>query len=667
MFSGVYVVTEQRTTMTKRIAIALPPNGVDKNDAGSRPTITPKAIPFVKWAGGKRRLIPAILESAPNVFGRYVEPFVGGGAVALALGFQPMLLNDANAELMSAFRAVRDDLETLLALLDDHRAQHSEEYFYRVRAQNPDELPSVAQAARFIYLNKTCFNGLYRVNKEGRFNTPFGRYKNPVLYIRENMQAAARVLAGSELCTQDYRAFLTEHARPGDFIYIDPPYVPVSKFSDFKRYTKEQFREEDQRELAATFDELVALGAYPVLSNSYTDLTRELYMKHDLRIVEAARSINHDGAGRGQIRELIVRPKRRMTFKPGAVIWDADVNRQMAQFPSSRYMGSKHAILPFIHDVLRGLDFTTAFDAFSGSGAVSYLLKAMGKSVVSNDFLTFCYHTANACIANNNDRLTPEEVGALLAPHPNADDFIARTFAGLYFTDDENRLLDNLTAQIRDMDGSHKQSIAFAALSRACLRRRPRGLFTYTGVRYGDGRRDLQISLEQHFREAVERFNEAVFDNGQPQTALNDDVFALPADLRPDLVYFDPPYVSPHSDNDYTRRYHFVEGLARYWQGLEILEGTSTKKFRRLPSPFDSKRTIHQAFRDLFARFQGATIVVSYSSNGIPTKDELAGLLREYKREVVVHEFDHRYSFGTHNHKVGDNQNTVKEFLFVGK
>lgn len=343
------------------------------------------------------------------------------------------------------------------------------------------------------------------------------------------------------------------------------------------------------------------------------------------------------------------------------------INTQLALFPSSRYMGSKHAILPFISDVLSELQFTTALDAFSGSGAVSYLLKTMDKSVTSNDFLSFCYHTARACVTNSSECLTTEEVERLLEPHQGARNFITKTFRGLYFTDAENQLLDNLMANILQMSASYKRSIALAAIARACLRRRPRGIFTYTGVRYHDGRRDLQISLEQHFRDAVELFNGAVFNNGKSHAAFNGDIFALPQDLQFDLVYFDPPYVSPHSDNDYARRYHFVEGLVRYWEGLEILKETTTKKFRRPPSAFDSKLTIYQAFHDLFKRFQNSIIVVSYSSNGIPSKSELIEVLSLYKSKVDVYECDHRYSFGTHAHKVGDNQNEVKEFLFVGR
>jgi len=356
-----------------------------------------------------------------------------------------------------------------------------------------------------------------------------------------------------------------------------------------------------------------------------------------------------------------------MAFTHRLVARHEQVNAQLALFPSSRYMGSKHAILPFIYEVLKDLEFSAVLDTCSGSGAVSYLLKSMDKSVTSNDFLRFCYHTAQACVANNLERLSEGEVEYLLSPHPVPQDFITRTFRGLYFTDAENRFLDNLVSHILEIASPYKQSIAFAAIIRACLRRRPHGIFTYTGVRYNDGRRDLQLSLEQHFRNAVALFNAAVFDNGQSNTALNYDIFSIPQDLSFDLVYIDPPYVSPHSDNDYTRRYHFVEGISRYWQGLELLEKTTTKKFRRLPSPFDSKKTINEAFHTLFERFRNSIIVVSYSSNGIPSKDELLDMLSDYKREVAVYECDHRYSFGTHNHKMKDNQNEVKEFLFVGK
>lgn len=272
-------------------------------------SIIPKASPFVKWAGGKRKLIDYIFDIAPTSFDRYLEPFMGGGAVGLALGHHSMLLNDANIDLINTFRIVRDNLEALLPLLDEHQRKHSKNYFYLVRAQDPTSLNPLEQAARFIYLNKTCFNGLYRVNKQGQFNVPFGKYKNPILYNRKDIQAASNVLQGAEFFAQDYQTFLKQQARARDFIYLDPPYVPISQYSDFKRYTKEQFRENDQRVLAQVYNELVELGAYPVLSNSYSELTLDLYAQHQILVIYASRNINHEGTGRDPIPEILVKPR----------------------------------------------------------------------------------------------------------------------------------------------------------------------------------------------------------------------------------------------------------------------------------------------------------------------------------------------------------------------
>ncbi len=272
-------------------------------------SIIPKASPFVKWAGGKRKLIDYIFDIAPTSFDRYLEPFMGGGAVGFALGHHLMLLNDANVDLINTFRIVRDSLGALLLLLDEHQRKHSKDYFYLIRAQDPTGLNPLEQAARFIYLNKTCFNGLYRVNKHGQFNVPFGKYKNPILYNREDIQAASNVLQGAEFFAQDYQTFLKQQARPRDFIYLDPPYVPISQYSDFKRYTKEQFRENDQRVLAQVYNELVELGAYPVLSNSYSELTLDLYAQHQILVIYASRNINHEGTGRDPIPEVLVKPR----------------------------------------------------------------------------------------------------------------------------------------------------------------------------------------------------------------------------------------------------------------------------------------------------------------------------------------------------------------------
>jgi adenine-specific DNA methylase len=343
------------------------------------------------------------------------------------------------------------------------------------------------------------------------------------------------------------------------------------------------------------------------------------------------------------------------------------IDEHLARFPSSRYMGSKQALLPFLRQVLQDLPFTTALDAFSGSAAVSYLLKAMGKAVTCNDYLAIAYHTARACVANSDRHLTPATVERLLTPHPTAGDFVQRTFAGLYFTDEENCLLDHILAHLADIDDEATRSLAIAAVVRACLRRRPRGLFTYTGLRYDDGRRDLRTSLAQHVRDAAARFNAAVFDTGQPHRAVWGDVFDLTLDQPPDLVYIDPPYASPLSDNDYSRRYHFVEGLARAWAGLTILPATRTRKFARLPTRFDRPATIDGALAALFDRYRDSILVVSYASNAVPDRDRMAALLHAVKPSVTVHAVEHRYTFGTHGHRAGDNRNQVREYIFVGR
>jgi DNA adenine methylase len=337
------------------------------------------------------------------------------------------------------------------------------------------------------------------------------------------------------------------------------------------------------------------------------------------------------------------------------------------RFPDTRYMGSKRDLLDFIWHAVEPLRFETVLDAFSGSGCVAYMFKAHGKTVTANDHLEYAYHIANASIANNREQLNDNDITLLLKPNRHRKQFIQRTFRRLYFADEENRFLDNVCSNIPELASRYKRSLAVASLSRACIKRRPRGVFTYVGLnKYDDGRRDLRMSLQDHFLRAISEFNTAVFDNDQVNRAYNEDIFDLNIP-KPDLVYIDPPYVTPHSDNDYLRRYHFVEGLASYWSGgrVEILSHTKTKKLRKYPTPFDRKRTIREAFDRLFQKFAKSKIVVSYSSNSIPTKEEMKALLRNHRKEVHVERFRHRYSFGTYNHKINNPTNVVDEYLFI--
>ncbi|MBI2636278.1 DNA adenine methylase [Candidatus Peregrinibacteria bacterium] len=339
---------------------------------------------------------------------------------------------------------------------------------------------------------------------------------------------------------------------------------------------------------------------------------------------------------------------------------------QMSQFPSTRYMGSKFKLLDFIWDNTRDLEFNSVLDAFSGSGCVGYMFKTKGKSVSTNDVLRYSACIASATVENSHEIIGDEELELLLSTPAKTDGFIRTTFEGLYFEEEEYHFLEKIMHKISLLDSKYKKSIAIAALCKACIKKRPRGIFTYTGSRYDDGRKDLRLSIEEHFMNAVSEFNEAVFDNGQKHQTFFGDIFDLQKNDC-DLVYIDPPYFSLRSDNDYLRRYHFVEGLCSYWRSAEIDFSTKTKKIKKQVTRFDSRQTVYKAFDDLFAKFHDSILAVSYSSNSIPTKEEMIELLKRHKRCVKVEEFDHKYSFGNQNHKIGNNANSVKEYLFIAQ
>jgi len=625
-----------------------------------------EAQPFLKWAGGKASLLRQLGEFFPHKIDRYIEPFLGGGAVFFHLKhrFPDMraLLRDSNKELINCFRVVRDRPEELMALLDEHARgfrTDGDAYYYTVRKQH-DLTDDLARAARTIFLNKTCFNGLYRVNAKGEFNTPVGSNNNPNLYSRENLLAASNTLQDAQLEAQDFRKTLDE-ARRGDFVYFDPPYVPISVYSDFKRYTPDQFREADQVELAHVFRALDAKGCQLVLSNSEHARTRELYAGFNIAVVSAPRFINCKAGGRGSIAELVITNAKQKQKPPLHFTTPAEPT-----FPETKYMGSKQRLLAFILKHFASLKFSSVLDAFSGSGCVGYALKRTGAQVYANDFLKFCFHTARATIENNATLLSEDDIGRLLRKNPSAQTFVRDTYTGLFFNEEDCAFLDNLWANVAGLDSPLKKSLALAAASRACMKKRPRGLFTFTGRKGWDERRDLKLSMREQFLEAVIAFNGAVFSNGQQNKVFNLDVFNLDPALA-EVVYIDPPYISPYSDCDYTRRYHFVEGFCQYWQGCEIMESTSTKKIRSYETDFSTKSGATHAFQRLFHRFRNSTLVVSYSSNCIPAKAEMVRLLKHEKEQVTVFEAAHRYHHGNQAHKVGNNMNEVIEYLFVAQ
>jgi DNA adenine methylase/adenine-specific DNA-methyltransferase len=325
-------------------------------------------------------------------------------------------------------------------------------------------------------------------------------------------------------------------------------------------------------------------------------------------------------------------------------------------------MGSKYRVIPYLVGIFSELSFESALDAFSGSGVVSYALKVMGKAVTANDFLNFPATIARAIIENSEVVLTDDDVTRILSPAPKASDFIRRTFDGLYFPPEDLFFLDSAWAHIDELP-EYKRDLALSALCLAAARKQPRGVFTVTSFRYDDGRRFLRMPLSDLFREAIGEYNAVVFDTGRHNRALCQDVF----DLDPegfDLVYLDPPYAPPRDDNDYIKRYHFLEGLATYWRGQRIMEETATKKIEKRFTPFAYKRTISNALSEVFRRFRHSTIVLSYSSNSIPAEQEIYELLRSQKQHVEFFAVPHRYSFGTH---ATARRREVQEYIFVAQ
>ena len=341
----------------------------------------------------------------------------------------------------------------------------------------------------------------------------------------------------------------------------------------------------------------------------------------------------------------------------------AHVTTALERFPSTRFMGSKRKLVPLILSGVARTGAHTILDAFSGSGVVSYALKVAGYGVTANDYLAYAFRTAHAVIANRTETLQPRDLDLLARQEPTGGDFIASTFGGLYFTRDDLEFLDRLSANIQGLASPYKASLALASAARACLRRQPRGVFTFTGDRYNDGRRHLRTSLADLFVESAQAFNRAVFETPETHHAIQGDVFDAPESS--DAVYLDPPYLSAMSDNEYSRRYHFVEGLMSYWHGVTIDHSTKTKKIIRPYSRFNERRTIHRTFEDLFYKFKQSSIVLSYSSSGIPNEEELIEMLSHYKRKVEVLSQDHTYTFGTHSHKPQNGNNRVQELLFV--
>lgn len=341
-----------------------------------------------------------------------------------------------------------------------------------------------------------------------------------------------------------------------------------------------------------------------------------------------------------------------------------------AQFPSTRYQGSKAKLVDWIWGQIGDLDFSTCLDAFGGTGAVAYRLKQEGKAVTYNDILRFNYQFGLALIENSETKLAPEEIEWLLTRHKEISypTFVQETFQDIYFTDDENAWIDQTITNIRQLSDPYKFALAFFALCQACIIKRPYNLFHRKNlyIRFADVERSFgnkttwDTPFEEWFRSFAEEANNAVFNNSQHNCAINSDILAISDEH--DLVYIDPPYLSAQGVGvDYWEFYHFLEGLTMYDEWKEHIDFKSKHhRLKRRASEWTNKQLIGSAFEKVFQKSQNSIIVVSYRSDGIPSIEELVALLQKYKRNVRVEQY------GQYRYVLSANEET-QEMLLIGE
>ncbi len=260
--------------------------------------------PFLKWAGGKSQVLLQYAPYFPKTFKTYYEPFLGGGAIFFHLTPQRVWLADINPELVNAYRCIRDQVEAVIQGLSEHHVRHSVDHYYETRAH--PGVGDVERAARLLYLNKTCFNGLYRENSKGRFNVPMGRYKNPTICNPDALRAASHSLKQARIEETPFESVLDFATSEDDFVYFDPPYHPISSTSSFTAYNRYSFHGDDQIRLQAVFAKLAQRGVKVMLSNSDCPFIRELYQDFTIQTIQATRSINSNASRRGKITEVLV-------------------------------------------------------------------------------------------------------------------------------------------------------------------------------------------------------------------------------------------------------------------------------------------------------------------------------------------------------------------------
>jgi DNA adenine methylase len=274
------------------------------------------AQPFVKWVGGKRGLLSQLLPLIPNDFNNYYEPFIGGGAMFFELYSKGILqdkkvyISDINKELINTYNTIKNNPNKLIKELEIFSKNHSKEFYYEVRAWDREDsfetMDSILRATRFIYINKTCFNGLYRVNKKNQYNVPMGSYKNPNICDKDNILKSSEALSNVNITCSSFSDSLVDVSK-NDFVYLDPPYYPLSETSSFTSYSSDEFLETEQKQLSNIYTTLDKRGVYLMQSNSDTTFINSIYQKYDITTIDANRFINSKASKRGKISEVLIR------------------------------------------------------------------------------------------------------------------------------------------------------------------------------------------------------------------------------------------------------------------------------------------------------------------------------------------------------------------------
>ena len=384
-------------------------------------TKAPVAKPILKWAGGKTQMLGELMPRIPKTYGRYIEPFFGGGALFFSLKPENAIIADSNPELINMYLQVAHHVDDVIECLQKY--ENTSEMFYEVRSLDWQTLPKAEAAARTIYLNKTCFNGLYRVNRSGQFNTPFGKYKNPKICDIDALRLASEALRKADILCGDYILVLEHYAQPGDFVFLDPPYLPISENSDFKRYTKEQFYEYDHVELAKMIGTLHERGCYVILTNSNHPLVHQLYEQYKIEVIQTKRHIScHGDTRKGEDVIVTIQPEKKKMVK------SEPLSDQVSLYPPTRFMGSKRKLLGEIWNVASRFEFDSVVDLFSGSGIVGYMFKSHSKTVISNDYMAMSATFTKAMVENNTVTLPIAEAEKLLIKQGEVDHFVSDTF-----------------------------------------------------------------------------------------------------------------------------------------------------------------------------------------------------------------------------------------------